>query len=39
KKFVAPALSEGFSEILQIHFIPSFPDRRSEELFMQFSEG
>ncbi|XP_027011334.2 bifunctional polynucleotide phosphatase/kinase isoform X1 [Tachysurus fulvidraco] len=39
KKFVAPALSEGFSEILQIHFVPSFPDRRSEELFMQFSEG
>ncbi|XP_060799222.1 bifunctional polynucleotide phosphatase/kinase [Neoarius graeffei] len=39
KKFVAPTLSEGFSEILQIHFVPSFTDRRSEALFRQFSEG
>ncbi|XP_053362829.1 bifunctional polynucleotide phosphatase/kinase [Clarias gariepinus] len=39
KKFVAPSLSEGFSEILQIHFIPSFTDSRSEGLFRQFSEG
>ncbi|KAI5098680.1 bifunctional polynucleotide phosphatase/kinase isoform X1, partial [Silurus meridionalis] len=39
KKFVAPTLSEGFSEILQIHFVPSFTDSRSEALFMQFSEG
>ncbi|KAK3560836.1 hypothetical protein QTP86_021860 [Hemibagrus guttatus] len=39
KKFVAPTLSEGFSEILQIHFVPSFSDHRSEELFRQFSEG
>ncbi|RXN15850.1 bifunctional polynucleotide phosphatase kinase-like protein [Labeo rohita] len=39
KKFVAPSLSEGFSEILQIHFVPSFSDKRSEFLFRQFSEG
>ncbi|KAB5550044.1 hypothetical protein PHYPO_G00049130 [Pangasianodon hypophthalmus] len=39
KKFVAPTLSEGFSEILQIHFVPSFSDSRSEALFRQFSEG
>ncbi|XP_036392772.1 bifunctional polynucleotide phosphatase/kinase isoform X2 [Megalops cyprinoides] len=38
-KFVTPSLSEGFSEILQIHFVPSFPDRQSEALFRQFSEG
>lgn len=38
-KFVTPSLSEGFSEILQIHFVPSFSDKRSEFLFMQFSEG
>uniref|UniRef100_A0A673IMI7 Bifunctional polynucleotide phosphatase/kinase-like n=1 Tax=Sinocyclocheilus rhinocerous TaxID=307959 RepID=A0A673IMI7_9TELE len=37
KKFVAPSLSEGFSEILQIHFVPSFSDKRSELLFRQFS--
>uniref|UniRef100_A0A669CNY3 Polynucleotide kinase 3'-phosphatase n=1 Tax=Oreochromis niloticus TaxID=8128 RepID=A0A669CNY3_ORENI len=35
----APALSEGFSEILQIHFVPSFKDKESETLFRQFSEG
>uniref|UniRef100_W5UJI3 Bifunctional polynucleotide phosphatase/kinase n=1 Tax=Ictalurus punctatus TaxID=7998 RepID=W5UJI3_ICTPU len=39
KKFAAPTLSEGFSEILQIHFVPSFTDSRSEALFRQFSEG
>ncbi|KAM6987628.1 bifunctional polynucleotide phosphatase/kinase [Tautogolabrus adspersus] len=39
KHFVAPALSEGFSEILQIHFIPNFKDSQSETLFRQFSEG
>uniref|UniRef100_W5KJP9 Polynucleotide kinase 3'-phosphatase n=1 Tax=Astyanax mexicanus TaxID=7994 RepID=W5KJP9_ASTMX len=38
-KFAAPSLSEGFSEILQIHFVPSFSDSRSEALFRQFSEG
>ncbi|CAM4551379.1 unnamed protein product [Leuciscus chuanchicus] len=32
-------LSEGFSEILQINFVPSFSDKRSEFLFRQFSEG
>uniref|UniRef100_A0A3Q2PNN9 Polynucleotide kinase 3'-phosphatase n=1 Tax=Fundulus heteroclitus TaxID=8078 RepID=A0A3Q2PNN9_FUNHE len=39
KHFVAPDLSEGFSEILQIHFVPQFKDRESESLFRQFSEG
>uniref|UniRef100_A0A673KWF1 Bifunctional polynucleotide phosphatase/kinase-like n=1 Tax=Sinocyclocheilus rhinocerous TaxID=307959 RepID=A0A673KWF1_9TELE len=39
KKFVAPSLSEGFSEILQINFVPSFSEKRSEFLFRQFSEG
>ncbi|XP_047449392.1 bifunctional polynucleotide phosphatase/kinase [Mugil cephalus] len=39
KHFVAPALSEGFSEILQIHFVPDFKDSKSEILFRQFSEG
>ncbi|KAI3354547.1 hypothetical protein L3Q82_019055 [Scortum barcoo] len=39
KHFVAPALSEGFSEILQVHFVPDFKDTQSEILFRQFSEG
>ncbi|XP_038830057.1 bifunctional polynucleotide phosphatase/kinase isoform X3 [Salvelinus namaycush] len=39
KKFVVPSLSEGFSEILQIHFVPTFTDSQSEALFRQFSEG
>lgn len=39
KHFKAPALSEGFSEILQIHFVPNFKDEQSETLFRQFSEG
>ncbi|XP_013870426.1 bifunctional polynucleotide phosphatase/kinase [Austrofundulus limnaeus] len=39
KHFIAPALSEGFSEILQIHFVPVFKDTESETLFRQFSEG
>ncbi|CAJ1066155.1 bifunctional polynucleotide phosphatase/kinase [Xyrichtys novacula] len=39
KHFVAPSLSEGFSEILQIHFVPNFKDSQSETLFRQFSEG
>uniref|UniRef100_A0A7N6FAV2 PNK FHA domain-containing protein n=1 Tax=Anabas testudineus TaxID=64144 RepID=A0A7N6FAV2_ANATE len=39
KHFVAPALSEGFSEILQIHFVPNFKDSQSETLYRQFSEG
>ncbi|KAI7800579.1 bifunctional polynucleotide phosphatase/kinase [Triplophysa rosa] len=38
-KFVPPSLSEGFSEILQIHLVLSFSDKRSEFLYMQFSEG
>lgn len=39
KHFVAPALSEGFSEILQIHFVPNFKDSQSETMYRQFSEG
>ncbi|CAB1348714.1 unnamed protein product [Coregonus sp. 'balchen'] len=39
KKFVVPSLSEGFSEILQVHFVPTFTDSQSEALFRQFSEG
>ncbi|XP_072311603.1 bifunctional polynucleotide phosphatase/kinase [Eucyclogobius newberryi] len=39
KHFVEPALSEGFSEILQIHFVPNFKDGQSEAAFRQFSEG
>ncbi|XP_076591204.1 bifunctional polynucleotide phosphatase/kinase [Chaetodon auriga] len=39
KHFVAPALAEGFSEIVQIHFVPKFKDSQSETLFRQFSEG
>ncbi|KAK2846924.1 hypothetical protein Q5P01_009923 [Channa striata] len=39
KHFVAPALSEGFSDILQIHFVPDFKDSQLETLFRQFSEG
>ncbi|XP_039987725.1 bifunctional polynucleotide phosphatase/kinase isoform X2 [Xiphias gladius] len=39
KHFVAPSLSEGFSEILQIDFVPNFKDIQSETLFRQFSEG
>ncbi|XP_030008376.1 bifunctional polynucleotide phosphatase/kinase-like [Sphaeramia orbicularis] len=39
KHFVAPSLSEGFSEIIHIHFIPNFKDSKAETLFPQFSEG
>ncbi|KAJ8280237.1 hypothetical protein GJAV_G00052180 [Gymnothorax javanicus] len=39
KKFVAPSVSEGFSEILKINFVPSFADSQSEALFRQFSES
>ncbi|MBN3274565.1 PNKP kinase, partial [Polyodon spathula] len=39
KKFVAPSLSEGFSEILQIHFVPHFDNSQSQALYQQFSEG
>ena len=39
KHHVAPELSEGFSEILQINFVPDFKDSQSESLFRLFSEG
>ncbi|XP_053307764.1 bifunctional polynucleotide phosphatase/kinase isoform X2 [Spea bombifrons] len=38
-KFVAPSLSEGFSEILKINFVPRFKDQKLETLYRQFSEG
>uniref|UniRef100_A0A8U8C8G4 PNK FHA domain-containing protein n=1 Tax=Geospiza parvula TaxID=87175 RepID=A0A8U8C8G4_GEOPR len=42
KQFVAPDLSEGFSQILQIPFVPHFgdpPDPQRRRLFFQFSDG
>lgn len=42
KHFVAPDLSEGFSQILQIPFVPHFgdpPDPQRQHLFFQFSDG
>uniref|UniRef100_A0A8C3UZ52 Polynucleotide kinase 3'-phosphatase n=1 Tax=Catharus ustulatus TaxID=91951 RepID=A0A8C3UZ52_CATUS len=42
KSFVPPSLSEGFSQILQIPFVPHFgdpPDPRRRRLFLQFSDG
>lgn len=38
-KFVAPSLSEGFSEILKINFVPNFKDPELKSMFEQFSEG
>ncbi|KAM4652463.1 bifunctional polynucleotide phosphatase/kinase isoform 1-T3 [Discoglossus pictus] len=38
-KFVLPSDSEGFSEIVKIHFVPSFKDQQLEDLYRQFSEG
>ncbi|KAM4016536.1 bifunctional polynucleotide phosphatase/kinase [Anomaloglossus baeobatrachus] len=38
-KFVAPSLSEGFSEILKINFVPNFKDPDLKALYEQFSEG
>ncbi|KAM4879844.1 LOW QUALITY PROTEIN: bifunctional polynucleotide phosphatase/kinase [Sylvia borin] len=42
KHFVAPDPSEGFSQILQIPFVPHFgdpPDPQRRHLFFQFSDG
>ncbi|KAM3923496.1 bifunctional polynucleotide phosphatase/kinase [Leptodactylus fuscus] len=38
-KFVPPSLSEGFSEILKINFVPNFKDPDLKALYEQFSEG
>ncbi|XP_061444616.1 bifunctional polynucleotide phosphatase/kinase isoform X2 [Rhineura floridana] len=38
-KYVEPALEEGFSEILKIHFVPQFTDSQLESLYRQFTEG
>ncbi|XP_031760697.1 bifunctional polynucleotide phosphatase/kinase isoform X2 [Xenopus tropicalis] len=37
-KFVEPSASEGFSEILKIHFVPIFKDPELQALHQQFSE-
>ncbi|XP_078002101.1 LOW QUALITY PROTEIN: bifunctional polynucleotide phosphatase/kinase [Phascolarctos cinereus] len=39
KQFVAPSLTEGFSQILEIPFCPRFTDARHTSLYHQFSEG
>ncbi|XP_029442495.1 bifunctional polynucleotide phosphatase/kinase-like isoform X2 [Rhinatrema bivittatum] len=38
-KFVPPSPSEGFSEVLKIHFVPRFDDPQLEALFRQFSDS
>ncbi|XP_075771999.1 bifunctional polynucleotide phosphatase/kinase isoform X2 [Pelodiscus sinensis] len=38
-KFVEPSLSEGFAQILRVHFVPSFADARQAALYRLFSEG
>ncbi|KAM9298900.1 bifunctional polynucleotide phosphatase/kinase [Gastrophryne carolinensis] len=38
-KYVAPSLTEGFSEILKINFVPIFSDPQLKSLYCQFSEG
>ncbi|XP_038237498.1 bifunctional polynucleotide phosphatase/kinase isoform X2 [Dermochelys coriacea] len=38
-KFVEPSLSEGFAQILRVHFVPCFTDAHEEALYRQFSEG
>ncbi|XP_074872432.1 bifunctional polynucleotide phosphatase/kinase [Carettochelys insculpta] len=38
-KFVEPALSEGFTQILRVHFVPRFADAGQAALYRLFSEG
>ncbi|XP_068097427.1 bifunctional polynucleotide phosphatase/kinase [Hyperolius riggenbachi] len=38
-KFVAPSVNEGFSEVLNILFVPKFEDPKLQSLYEQFSEG
>ncbi|XP_069803933.1 bifunctional polynucleotide phosphatase/kinase isoform X2 [Dendropsophus ebraccatus] len=38
-KYVAPSLSEGFSEIIKINFVPDFKDPDLKAMYEQFSEG
>lgn len=38
-KYVAPSLDEGFTEIVKIHFVPSFKDPKLEAKYCLFLEG
>uniref|UniRef100_UPI00358E7124 bifunctional polynucleotide phosphatase/kinase isoform X4 n=1 Tax=Myxine glutinosa TaxID=7769 RepID=UPI00358E7124 len=38
-KYVAPALTEGFTEIVRVGFVPRFADPHLAALYRQFSEG
>ncbi|XP_057260350.1 bifunctional polynucleotide phosphatase/kinase [Pezoporus wallicus] len=38
-RFVPPSLSEGFSRLLLIRFLPHFQDPQRRRLFLQFSAG
>ncbi|XP_078511306.1 bifunctional polynucleotide phosphatase/kinase-like [Lissotriton helveticus] len=38
-KYVAPSLNEGFTEIVKIHFVPSFKDPKLEAKYRLFLEG
>ncbi|XP_072126106.1 bifunctional polynucleotide phosphatase/kinase isoform X1 [Mobula birostris] len=39
KRYVEPTLSEGFSTILRINFLPQFQDPKLQEHYRLFSEG
>lgn len=36
KKFVEPSISEGFTEILKVNFVPNFQSPMHEKLYMSF---
>ena len=37
KNFVEPTLAEGFREIKNVHFVPTFNDAKERRLFFQFA--